>query len=128
MRPNATNFKLKFPAFVAQPDADIEFAIEEAMVKCGEFGNGHWVDDANQTLAVYYLAAHTLQVQLMRASSGTGQIIQSERVPDMSITYAVPDQNKAIDFTMTIYGEKYLGLLRDNFPLIAVVNSAVKTW
>ena len=124
--PSATTFKMKFPAFVGTDDGQIEFALEEAGVACGKFGDGNWIDDANQTLAVYYYAAHQLQVALMRASSGTGQIISSERVPDMSITYAVPSQDKPIDFNMTIYGQKFDELARRNFSHAFVVNCGVK--
>jgi uncharacterized protein DUF4054 len=122
--PTAANLKYKFsPAFNAVDDATIEFAIEEAVVNCG---NGDWVDDANQTLGLYYYAAHLLQVAMMRAASGgAGQIVSSERTPDLSVTYAVPDQNVPIDFTMTIYGERYLGLVRKNFPAILTVNTGV---
>ena len=125
--PTSMNMKFKFPAFRNMDDGEIEFAIEEATVALGtESGTpGGWIDDANLTLATMYYAAHLLQVALMRATSGTGQIISSESVPDMSVTYAVPDQTKPIDFTMTIYGERFLGLVKKNFPAVLTVNSAV---
>ncbi len=121
----AANMKFKFkPAFDDVDDGTIEFALEEAALTCGD---GEWIDDANRTLAIMYYAAHLLQVTLMRvASGGTGQIISSERTPDLSITYAVPSQDKPIDFTMTIYGERFLGLVRKNFPSVLTVNSAVR--
>jgi len=114
--------KFKFPEFRNVDDGTVEFAIEEAVVTCG--GEGHWIDDANQTLAMMYYAAHLLQVSIMRAGSGTGQIISSERTPELSVTYAVPNMNAPIDFTMTIYGERFLGLVRKNFPAILTVGSA----
>jgi hypothetical protein len=61
----------------------------------------------------------------MRGESGTGQLVSSERTPDLSVTYSVPDPNSPIDFTMTIYGERWLSLVRKNFPAVLVVNSAV---
>lgn len=121
--PTATNMKFKFPAFKRIDDGEIEFAIEEAVVACG---NGDWIDEVNQTLGITYYAAHLLQVALMRAGSGTGQMISSERTPDLSVTYAVPDQSKPIDFTMTVYGERFLGLVRRNFPAVLTVGSAVR--
>lgn len=122
--PTAQSLKYKFsPAFNAVDDASIELAIEEAVVTCG---GGDWVDDANQTLGIMYYAAHLIQVAIMRGESGTGQLVSSERTPDLSVTYSVPDPNSPIDFTMTIYGERWLGLVRKNFPAILVVNSAVK--
>ena len=121
--PSAANLKFKFkPAFDSVDDASVEFAIEEAVVTCG---GGDWVDDANQTLGIMYYAAHLIQVAIMRGESGTGQLVSSERTPDLSVTYSVPDPNSPIDFTMTIYGERFLGLVRKNFPAVLVVNSAV---
>jgi len=125
--PSATNMKFKFPLFVSVDDASIEFAIEEAVVAAG--GMGNWIDDANQTLAIMYYAAHLLQVSLMRAASGTGLVIQSETTPDLSVTYRTPDLPKMtepIDFTMTEYGVRYLGLVRSNFPAVLTVGSAVR--
>ena len=128
--PTAANFKFKFaPAFNLVDDATIEFAIEEAVVACNNWSTGDvdaWIDDANQTLGIYYYAAHILQVSIMRGLSATGQVVSSERTPDLSVTYAVPNQNTPIDFTMTIYGERFIGLVRKNFPLVLTVNSAVR--
>jgi Protein of unknown function (DUF4054) len=123
--PSATNMKFKFPEFNSVDDATIEFAIEEAVATCGS-DSGQWIDDANLTLGIMYYAAHLLQVSLMRAESATGQVVSSERIGELSVTYAVPDQNRAIDFTMTIYGSRFLGLARKNFPAILTVNSAVR--
>jgi hypothetical protein len=123
--PSATNFKFKFPEFVQVDDASIEFALEEAVVACG---NGDWIDDANQTLALYYYAAHLLMVSIMRAQSGAGQVIESESTPELKVTYKVPDMPKvteAIDMTMTQYGVRYIGLVRSNFPAVLTIGSAV---
>ena len=121
--PTAASMKFKFPAFRGIDDGVIEFAIEEAMVVCGD---GDWVNETNRTLGVALCAAHLLQVALMRSGAGgTGQIVSSERTPDLSVTYAVPNQNTAIDFTMTIYGERFYRLLRANFPAVLTVNTGV---
>ena len=125
--PSAANMKFKFPEFNNVADASIEFAIEEAVVDCGT-DETPWVDDNNYTLAVYYYAAHLLQVAIMRAQSGTGQIKTSERTPELSVTYAqppFPTMDKPIDLTMTIYGVRFLGLCEKNFPPVAVVGSAI---
>ena len=125
--PSAANMKFKFPEFSNVADASIEFAIEEAVVDCGT-DETPWVDDNNYTLAVYYYAAHLLQVAIMRAQSGTGQIKTSERTPELSVTYAqppFPTMDKPIDLTMTIYGVRFLGLCEKNFPPVAVVGSAI---
>jgi Protein of unknown function (DUF4054) len=120
--PSAANMKFKFPNFLSIPDGAIEFALEEAVVACG---NGDWIDDANQTLGITYYAAHLLQISIMRASSGTGQLISSERTPDLSVTYAVANQTAPLDFNMTSYGVRFLELVRKNFPAVLTVGSAV---
>lgn len=118
--PTAMNIKFKFPQFREIDPGVIEFAIEEAVLACN---STKWTSDADQTLAMTYYAAHLLQVSLMRAT--TGQVKSSERTPDLSVSYAVPSQDKPIDFTMTIYGERFMGLVQQNFPAVMVANSAV---
>jgi hypothetical protein len=122
--PTVNSIRFKFnPAFNQIDDASIEFALEEAIMTCD---STEWIDDLNHVLAIMYYCAHLLQVSIMRAASATGQVVESERTPDLSVSYAVPNQNTPIDFTMTIYGERFLGLARKNMPPVAVVNSAVR--
>jgi hypothetical protein len=125
--PSATNIKFKFPEFNIVDDATIEFAIEEAVIACG--GDGNWIDEANQTLAIMYYTAHLLMVSIQRAQSAAGQVVSSERVGELSVTYAVPQMSQpsesAIDLTMTPYGVRFLGLVRSNFPAVLTVGSAV---
>lgn len=132
--PSATNIKFKFPEFITVDDSSVEFAVEEAVVACGSMTNsagdsGTWIDEANQTLAIMYYAAHLLMISIQRAQSAAGQVVSSERVGELSVTYAVPQMpqasDSAIDFTMTPYGVKFLGLVRSNFPAVLTVNSAV---
>ena len=125
--PSAANMKFKFPAFINVDDASIEFAIEEAVVDCGT-DETPWVDDNNYTLAIYYYAAHLLQIAIMRAQSGTGQVKTAEHTPELSVSYAqppFPSMEHPIDLTMTIYGVRFLGLCEKNFPPVAVVGSAI---
>ena len=128
--PSATTIKLRFPAFRTFDDASIEFAVEEAVVACGQTAaqnNSDWIDNFNLTLAIQYYAAHLLQIAVMRG--GTGTIKSSERTPEFSVTYATPPYPKpdeAVDFTMTIYGTRFLGLVKKNFPAVLGVNSAVR--
>jgi hypothetical protein len=124
--PTAINIKFKFPDFVGVDNGVIEFAIEEAVIACN---STRWVDDANQTLATMYYTAHLLQVSLMRAASGTGQLITSERAPDLSITYSGIEQigKSDSDFNTTQYGIRYLDLVEKNFPAVMVANSPVFT-
>jgi len=125
--PSAANMKFKFPEFAGIDDGTIEFALEEAWVACG---SGDWVDDANLALGLMYYAAHLLQVSILRTSSGNGQIISSERIGELSVSYAAPNKNTQSgtqsDFTMTMYGQRFLDLAYKNFPAVTVVNSAVR--
>ena len=130
--PSVDSIKYKFgPSFANVDNASIQFAIEEAVVECGlegTFGEFGWVDDANYTLAVMYYAAHLMQVSIMRAQSATGQVITSERTPELSVTYAqpgFPTMDRPVDLTMTIYGVRFLQLCEKNFPPVAVCGSAV---
>jgi hypothetical protein len=124
--PSATNMKFKFPEFRVVDDTSIEFAIEEAVVACG---SDDWIDDANQTLGLMYYAAHLLQVSLERAKSGSGQIVTSERTPELSVSYASPPQSAAgeiTDLSTTRYGIRFRELVQKNFPAILTVGSAVR--
>ena len=132
--PSAINMKFKFPEFNTVEDASIEFAIEEAVVACGDPNSDHgeWIDEANQTLAIAYYAAHLLMVSIQRAQSAAGQVVSSERVGELSVAYAVPQMSQptesAIDLTMTPYGVRFIGLVRSNFPAVLTVGSAVSMY
>ena len=119
--PTAVNLKMKFPEFAIVPDASAEFAIEEA---------SRWVDDSwlpnDQTLAILYLAAHLLMVSIIRAQSATGQIITSERMGEISVTYLtsslLPSQTHfSSDLLTTLYGTRYLEMAHVNVPPIAII-------
>lgn len=115
--PTASAIKLKFPEFSGVPDATIEFAIEEAMLGVDDT----WIP-SNGTVALMYLAGHILMVSISRAESGTGQMIKSESMGGMTISYdtdaAKPD---AGDYTTTPYGSKYLDLLNVNIPPVVLL-------
>jgi hypothetical protein len=75
-------------------------------------------------LAWMYMTAHYLQVSITRAATTTGQQIQSERIGEISISYATPQQpNMASpsDLTTTPYGTRYLELANLNFPPVLVI-------
>jgi len=109
---------LKFPEFADQEDQTIEFAIEEATRNVDDT----WLPK-DQTLAIMYYAAHILEIVISRAESGTGQLIRSETIGRMSITYATPDQNPKSfdDLTSTVYGTRFRDLVIKNFPAVAVI-------
>lgn len=115
---NANSMKMKFPEFEAQPNERIEFAIEEA----GRNVDDTWLD-ADRNLAHMYLAAHYLSVSITRASTSAGQAVVSERIGEISVTYAQPQQaaGDITDLSTTSYGARFLELARLNFPAIAVI-------
>jgi hypothetical protein len=115
----AASIKLKFPEFSSQPDATIEFAIEEA----GLMVDNGW-DDAEGTLALMYLAAHYLMVTISRAESGTGQVVKSENFGPMSVTYDTANQPTNLDptdFTTTPYGLRFIQMAEHNFPAVLII-------
>lgn len=115
--PTATSMKLKFPEFASQSDTAIEFAIEEAALEVDE----SWVP-AYATLAIMYLAAHHLMVTISREQSGTGQLIKSETMDGMTITYDSSNLRPvAGDYTTTPYGSRYLDLLNKNVPAVLLL-------
>lgn len=119
MSVTATSIKLRFPEFAEEQDSFIEFAIEEA----NRLVDHTW-DSTDQDLALSYLTAHYMMVSISRRESATGEIVQSERVGEISVTYATRQQPTLAtydDFSTTPYGSRYLELARLNFPPIAAV-------
>ena len=114
-----TAIKLKFPEFADIDDAAIEFAIEEAASNVDDT----WIA-RDKNLAWMYMAAHYLMVSISRAASGTGQQIQSERIGEISVTYAPtpqPTMASPSDLTTTPYGTRYLELANLNHPPVMVI-------
>jgi hypothetical protein len=117
--PTAINLKMKFPEFQGIADAQVEFAIEEASL----FVDDSWLPDT-QTLGILYLAAHYLMVEIMRAQSATGQVITSERMGEMSVTYAGMQpftEATSSDWMTTLYGMRFREFAHINNPPIAII-------
>lgn len=118
MTVSATSMKLVFPEFGDMDNAQVQFAVDEASRGVGP----DWFD-ADRDRAQMYLAAHFLVVARQRAASGTGQKIKSERIGELSVTYADDPQPMASmdDYSTTSYGERYLALLQSNIPAVAII-------
>jgi len=117
--PSALNVKMKFPEFQSQDDATIEFAIEEAARSVDD----SWIA-ADQTLGIMYLAAHYLMVSIQRAESAAGEVVESERIGPLSITYKTPDQASSAstsDLTTTQYGTRFRELMIRSNPAVAII-------
>src|SRR5215472_18494659 len=107
----AASVKMRFPAFVSADDSQVEFAIEEAQ----RMVDSTWLPE-DQPLAMLYLTAHYLAVDAMTSESGTGQIVQSERIGALSTTFAsVKLPPDACELETTIYGRRFLDILNRNF-------------
>jgi hypothetical protein len=119
MEVSSANMKLRFPEFATTPDAQIEFAIEEASRSI----DTSWIEKDRLT-AWMYLAAHYLMALKQAGVSGTGQEIASERFADFSVTYRQQGTEKSgdlDDFSSTLYGRRFLKLNKLSHPAIAVV-------
>jgi Protein of unknown function (DUF4054) len=118
-RVSAMSLKLRFSEFAQEPDASCEWAIEEA----ARHVDDSWIA-ADMNLATSYLAAHFLMCSIQRRGSGTGQAVESVSVGPFQMSYQQVDAAKRADpddFATTVYGSRYLSLLRLNKPPIAVV-------
>jgi len=117
--PTATNLKAVFPEFADQPDAAVEFAIEQASRNVDD----SWLEK-DRTLALLFLSAHYLMVGIQRSQSATGQIVTGERMGEMSVNYGSipgPGPNAMSDLDATLYGIRFKELANINFPSVAVI-------
>lgn len=115
----ATSMKLKFPEFAGQDDASIEFALEEASRNVDDT----WLEK-DRTLALMYMAAHYLSVAINNASVVNNQQVISERIGEISVTYAqtpAPSLKDSSNLQMSPYGMRYLELSKLNFPQVMVI-------
>lgn len=115
----AAVIKTKFPEFADQDDTFIEFSIEEAQRN---------VDDTwlakDKMLALTYMACHYLAIAVNRANAVNTQMVQSESIGEISVTYAhvqEPTIKDPSDLTTTPYGVRYLELVKLNFPAVMVI-------
>lgn len=115
----AQTMKIKFPEFADEDDVRIEFAIEEAARN---------VDDTwlakDKNLAWMYMAAHYLSVSINNATVVNNKQVASERIGEISVTYATtpaPSPKDPTDLSSTSYGQRYRELSKLNFPPIMVI-------
>lgn len=117
--PSALNMKLRFSEFASVDDFLLEFAIEEARMSVGD--NWEW----GQAIAVMYLAAHMLSVSQATGDSNGREVVQ-ETIGRLSVTYK-SQTGSAIspsiidDYMRTSYGQKYLAMIKKQFPAVAVI-------
>ena len=102
------------PEFAGKTDEEIQFFIDIAVLSCDEI---IWGDFYNP--GVCYLTAHLL-TRSANGGSAAGPV-QSEKVGDLSRTYAVSSGGNALG--STAYGAEYLRL-RSTLALSPVVADA----
>lgn len=111
---NVASIKARFKEFRDVDDAEIGFAIEDAL---RGYDPKAWAGN-DGVIAMSNLVAHFLMVRIERSESGTGQVVTSERIGPIAITYApgvTPTPADPSDFSTTPYGARYLELAGFNF-------------
>jgi hypothetical protein len=124
--PDLAMFRARFPVFADSPDAQITLILAEAVSKVDQTWR-----EADYQPAILYLAAHLLatddsQVDDLVVVGDTGSAnIASESFGGMSVSYA---KNSATslnafvnEFSTTVYGKRFLTLVRANFPGMVLV-------
>lgn len=123
--PTVAEFKTRFPVFASVPDATIQMLLDEAVGDVGET----WAE-RDRTSAILYLSAHLL------ASEGAGVLgpggsgaaitgaVKRRKVGDTETEFmgtgGIKDGPLGAYFS-TLYGRRYMELMRRNFPAVRVV-------
>jgi hypothetical protein len=125
--PTPAELKAKFPAFAAVADLTVTMFIEEATRSIDE----SWLA-GDQKNAIMYLACHlmftngVLNAGTPPGGGGAGAAIASESIGDASVSYVTGQLLKGggsldDDFRTTVWGRRYLKLLKLNQPGVEVV-------
>jgi hypothetical protein len=119
--PNLVAFKSTFPELGTLDDSVLQTALDQATL---------FIDDTvwsaqDLVAGIFYLAAHFVFTAQSTAGTG-GQIISSERIGEIAVTYAVSKGTGSSRATYpslsnSNYGLMYLTLMRRNSPSIAIV-------
>lgn len=117
--PTAQDLKDRHPAFSDTPDSQVEAVITDA----SRWVDETWLEDDYRP-ALMFLAAHMLvgEGALGGDTSAPGPVT-SYKLGDASETYgnAVDPSRSISDFGTTVYGRRYMALLRVNQPAVAIV-------
>jgi len=117
-QPNVISFKTQFPEFANVDDTTIQIALDE----CEQYVDESWGDQ--QIPATMFLAAHLLAVAQQGSTTG-GQVITSERIGQISVSYAASASAGGAGagesmLTNTIYGRQFYYLLMINSGGVAI--------
>ena len=107
MAVTADDLKARFEAFADLTDAVIDPRLEDARAQVDE----SWGTD--QDRATLLLAAHYLVIEGAVGAAPQLRTVSTEKLGDAQVGYFSP--RDASPFEQTIYGARYLVLLKDNF-------------
>lgn len=126
--PTPADFILRFPVFSTVDPDTIQMILDEAIAEVGE----SWIE-RDRTPAVLYLTAHLMTSQGVGASGpGDGGVavsgaVKRRKVGDVEVEFAGLSGSSASgtsvldSYRSTTYGQRYLLIMRRNFPAVAVV-------
>lgn len=144
--PTVAEFRARFPGFSGYPDETVQVVLDEAIE---EVGRGCWVEK-DKTKATLYLTAHLLQTEEQGlvdpavppsgggggAGSSTvlGGQLKRRTVGDVTVEWSVDSSKTSSgaasgaggatitgEYWATPYGQRYLELMKKNFPAVRVV-------
>lgn len=104
------DIKTRLPEFAAQPDTLLQLVLDSATSRINTTQWGSKADDA-----LVCLTGHLLTFVCKQGDAAPGAVI-SEKVDDVSTTYALPEAFKNSAMASTSYGRCYLELLALIFP------------
>lgn len=126
--PTLADFRNRFPAFVNVPDATVQTVLDESIANVG----GTFIE-RDRTPAILYLTAHLLATDGWLSGTGAGGggaavtgAIKKRKVGDVEVEFAGVgsggnDGSIIGQYISTVWGQRYLALLRLNSPAIMVV-------
>ena len=127
--PTLADFRTRFPAFNEVPDATVQAVLDEAIATVS---TSNFIE-RDKTPAALYLTAHLLAVEGWLAGAGAGGggaavtgTIKRRKVGDVEVEFAgVSGGSGGSDllaqYMGTIWGQRYVALMRLNSPAILVV-------
>jgi hypothetical protein len=124
--PTVASFRALYPEFSAVPDANVQFALDQAQGRV----DGSWTP-ANATLGILYFTAHLLAVGILSANQVDtgGQLVSSERIGEMSLSYknissymvTALESSLSLQLLTTPYGRSYNELCTLENPAVLVI-------
>lgn len=124
--PTAADLKARFPELATVPDTLVDLILAEASAQVGDT----WIE-RDRNPAALYLAAHMLAIEGEPGRSksngadatGASGPLKRFKVGDLETEFAGFGSVSGDfgNYGLTAYGQRYLELLRKNFPAVSVV-------